>query len=306
MTTLRQLRTVSLLGRTLSFTKTAELMAVTQSAVSVTIRELESELGLPLVVRGRALRLTTAGEALAECANRCQGDLERTLDTIRVGSNGRQGRLHIAVAHVSAATFLPSALALFQNRHPHVQVRITDCPVERVSQLVSTGDADAGIGALDADPAMGSLLKAAVLVRDRLWAVRRSTERGGRSAGRPTPLHWRKLQGAPLLLVGRVQGQWRNLFVRLDEAEIRFKISQEVSLFATAIEMVRSGLGVALLPGFVARHVDPDLYLAQPMIQPVTEWQVHWLLRRNMPASATADEMLKAVKETLESDWAGP
>src|SRR5690606_11457021 len=107
MPTLRQLRALHLLGQTRNFTRTADEMAVTQSAVSVMIRDLESEVGTALVARGRALRLTDAGEALSACAGRALDDIRRTVADIRAGVDLQRGRLRIAVAHLCAGTFFP-------------------------------------------------------------------------------------------------------------------------------------------------------------------------------------------------------
>ncbi len=300
MPTLRQLNALSVLQRTSSFTRAADQLSLTQSAVSMAIRELEDEVGTTLVIRGRALRLTPAGNALAECGARCTDDIARTLEGIRAESQLRRGRLTLAVGHVSAATYVPAALAVFARRFPDIVVRLLDVPVERVSQLVSTSEADVGVGAIDADPSMATLLDASPLVRDQLWAVMPRSPAPRASKRSSTTIRWRALPDAGLILVTRVPGQWRELFLRLQASAVGYRIAHEVALFPTALEMVHRGLGIALLPGFVARGLDASRFDARPLRDPITEWQVHWLSRKGAAANPAAAEMRRAIAESLQ------
>ncbi|MGE0201937.1 MAG: LysR family transcriptional regulator, partial [Candidatus Melainabacteria bacterium] len=83
MPTLRQLKALSLIAQTGSFTKAAERLFITQSAVSALIRELEDEAGTPLIIRGRALRLTDAGQHIQRAGKRAQHEVDRALHEVQ-------------------------------------------------------------------------------------------------------------------------------------------------------------------------------------------------------------------------------
>lgn len=87
MVTLRQLHALATLANTGSFTATADALALTQSAVSVMIKELEQQVGVVLVERGRTVRLTAAGKTLCETANRVLADIHRTVAGLRSVGN---------------------------------------------------------------------------------------------------------------------------------------------------------------------------------------------------------------------------
>ena len=78
------LRVFAVAGRTLSFTRAAEELAVTQAAVSHQIKALEAELGVPLFHRTtRRISLTQAGETLLPAAVAAFGEIERAIAGIR-------------------------------------------------------------------------------------------------------------------------------------------------------------------------------------------------------------------------------
>jgi len=92
-----------------SFERAAARLAVTQSAVSQRLRALEAQLGQPVVVRSRPLRLTESGKVLLRFARQWQAlraDVARELDA----AGGGDDRLPIAVNADSLATWVPPAL----------------------------------------------------------------------------------------------------------------------------------------------------------------------------------------------------
>jgi DNA-binding transcriptional LysR family regulator len=122
--TLRQLQLLVAAARTLSFTRAAREVHLTQPAVSMQIRELERIAGLPLFDRSRGrLRLTAAGEALAVHARRILGELRDAEESLAALAGLSRGRLEIAVVS-TAKYFAPRLLALFARRHPGIELRL--------------------------------------------------------------------------------------------------------------------------------------------------------------------------------------
>lgn len=120
--TLRQMRTFECAARLLHFGRAAGELHLTQPAVSLQIRELESAAGLPLFERmGRRLYLTLAGKALQDHSRRMLDllrELDEEMDALR-GAGG--GEIRIAV--LSTGKYLvPKLLAEFRKQHPAVRV----------------------------------------------------------------------------------------------------------------------------------------------------------------------------------------
>lgn len=118
------LRSFEAAARLLSFTRAADELALTQSAVSKQIQLLESDLGLPLFERRhRALALTEAGEVLQRATVDC---IERLRDaTARMRQLAPAPQLSITCTAGFASLWLIPRLARFTAEHPQVDVRIS-------------------------------------------------------------------------------------------------------------------------------------------------------------------------------------
>ncbi len=298
MVTIKQLRALVGVAETGSFTAAARRLAVTQSAISVMIRELEELVGESLVVRGRNVHLTPAGETLRASAVRSLTDLNRTLDGIRTGREQQGGRLRVAAGPLVAATFMPRALALFRQRHPMVSVDLVDMPVQDVAQGVAVEQVDIAVGALGSNPRLAGLLRSDPLVEDRVYAVY-GHGLAPETRGKSKRLSRSVLQSAEIILTGRVSGQWRDFFMQFSEEGITFNIAFEVSLYSTVLQMVRCGLGMTLLPGFAASQLDPAVYDVRAIDHGTARWPVQWITRQGANASPAALALRKAVDEAL-------
>jgi LysR family transcriptional regulator, low CO2-responsive transcriptional regulator len=121
---LRQLRVFEAAATNRSFSKAAELLHLTQPGVSMHIKELETNAGLPLFERiGRKLFVTEAGQELLARARdilRALKDAEDTLDGLK---GLRRGRINLAVVS-TAKYFVPQLLAQFGRDFPALEIRL--------------------------------------------------------------------------------------------------------------------------------------------------------------------------------------
>lgn len=122
--TFRQLKLLLALAESGSITGAARLCHVTQPTVSMQLRDLSVAVGLPLYEQlGRTLRLTEAGEALAQTARAMVAEWEAFGQTVARMKGLEQGRLRIAVA-TTAKYFVPRMLGSFFAAHPHIDISL--------------------------------------------------------------------------------------------------------------------------------------------------------------------------------------
>ncbi len=139
---LRQLRVFETVARRLSYTRAAEELHLSQPAVSMQVRQLEEEIGLPLFERlGKTVSLTEAGREVFEysrCISQTLRDLEEVIASIKgVGT----GRLSIAVAS-TVNYFAPRLLAHFHLRYPGIQLELDIANRERLVRLLDVNSVD--------------------------------------------------------------------------------------------------------------------------------------------------------------------
>lgn len=143
--TLQQLRLFSSAARHLSFARAAEELHVTQPAVSMQIKSLEDQVGLPLFDRRhRQLSLTTPGEYFLVYARRMLSTLKDAEDAMARMRGAQGGRLVIGLVS-TAEYFLPRLLARFVAEHPGVEVQLVIGNRQSLVELLGGSDVDLAV-----------------------------------------------------------------------------------------------------------------------------------------------------------------
>jgi len=144
--TLRQLRIFAAVARHLNFARAAEEVSLTAPAVSMQIKELETEIGLPLFDRSsRKVSLTMVGEYVLAYTQRVLSAMRDAEDMVARFRGLKTGSLDVAM--VSAAKyFLPRLLTRFRDEHPGIEVRLhIGSNREAVGALMRDGAIDLAI-----------------------------------------------------------------------------------------------------------------------------------------------------------------
>ena len=132
-------------ARTLSFSKCAAVLNITQPAVSRHIGELEARYGMPLFSRGTSgVTLTKAGELLLSHAERLLSAYQKMDYDMDLLSQTSQGRLSIGASTTIAMYLLPPVLAAFMERSGGVEVSMLSGNSENVEQWLRDGTVDIG------------------------------------------------------------------------------------------------------------------------------------------------------------------
>src|SRR5450755_427622 len=166
---LRHLRYFLAVAGTLHFSKAAERLGIAQPPLSQQIKRLESLLGHRLFDRTtRGVRLTLAGQLLAE---RARGTLEKVQDDLaqvrRLG-RGEEGTLTVGVSGSVMFTELPTAIESYQRRYPKVELRLRELSTSAQVSALLEGTLDLAF-LRDGDPTEG--IEISTLFAERYVAV---------------------------------------------------------------------------------------------------------------------------------------
>jgi len=122
--TLKQLRIFEAVAEQRNYTQAAKSLFLTQPAVSMQIKQLETEAGMPLFERsGKQVQLTEAGVELLHHARLIHQQLEEAQQVMEEMRGLKRGSLHLTMAS-TANYFAPRLLAAFCNRYPEIQVSL--------------------------------------------------------------------------------------------------------------------------------------------------------------------------------------
>jgi molybdate transport repressor ModE-like protein len=142
---LRQLEMLEAIDRLGTLTRAAEHLHVTQPAISSQMRKLEEQVGVPLLEReGRGVRLTDAGQSVAQHARRIGNALDDLREDLRQYKDIDKGLLRVAVVS-TANYFIPEDIAVFRAAHPGVEINLSVANRDTILEILELNEADLAI-----------------------------------------------------------------------------------------------------------------------------------------------------------------
>lgn len=206
-----------ILARERHFGRAAEAANISQPTLSTAIKQLESQLGVPLVKRGaRYQSLTPEGERVLEWARRIVGDCRAMSEEMRAARTGIAGKIRLAVIPTALAT-VASLTTEFCRSHPAVSFIVLSRTSAEILHMVAHLEADIGITYLENEP-LGDVVSVP-LHEERYCFV---TADPGAFPGRDR-IAWAELDGQPLCLLTPDMQNRRivNRYLDMAGAEIR-------------------------------------------------------------------------------------
>jgi DNA-binding transcriptional LysR family regulator len=298
---LRHLRAFVAVARQGSFTRAAESLLLSQSALTITIRQFEDEIGTQLFNRTtRQVGLTSDGEAFLPVAERLLDDFYSAITDMRATAKRKRGRVDIAAVPSVATQLTPNLVAAFTEAYPGTEVHVHDDNARGVHRRVRDNDADFGITSIwrpDPDLAFTPL------TRDRFGVVCRGDHRLARKRG---AVSWRDLDGEPFFRMAADTGV-HPILAALDGVpeSVRAPVGELLAM-VTLAETVRAGLGITALPSLAdPSRIDPELVFRK-LVSPTVEREICIVTRRNRPLSAAArnlrDHLLAQVPRRMNTN----
>lgn len=139
-----QLRTLVAIAESGSFTRAAEAVNKTQSAVSMQMKRLEERIGREIFAKaGRGVRLTDDGERLLDYARRIVRLQTECLATFDEGELA--GRVRLGLPDDYVDRYLPEILGRFARTHPRAEVTVICEPTDMLAERIAAGDIDLAI-----------------------------------------------------------------------------------------------------------------------------------------------------------------
>ena len=280
---LRHLRAFAAVARDASFTRAAERLLLSQSALTVTVRQLEDHLGVALFNRTtRQVALTVDGETLLVAAERIIGDFERALADVSATARQRRGRVPIAVLPSLATRLMPALVRGFHEAYPDIRITLRDDNGRGVHRQVLDRDVELGICNVWRDYPE---LEFTPLTSDRFGLVCRRDDPLAREDG---PYNWAGIdQGRPFIMAADT-GFYTALHDTPEFVERCPTPAGEVLVMVTMLDMVRAGLGITLLPELARPAAVESELVFRRLTNPVVYRHLCLIRRRNEALSQGA------------------
>lgn len=240
---IRQLRAFVAIAESGTFTAGALRVHVTQAAISMQIRQLETEIGAKVFVRApRHVILTEAGEQLLRRARHILREHDAALDEIAELAGAERGRLRIGSASAMVLSEqLPAILKELRKQHPAAEISVNSGTSEVLVDQILSGDVDVAFVSLPVD-VRG--IKTERLNQDQLVAI--ASPRHKLAKQRTIDAY--TLAGERLIL-GERGGNTRRLIDQFfAQAGVTLHVAMELSRQQAIKRMVEEDMGVGIVP----------------------------------------------------------
>ncbi|MGE0119612.1 MAG: LysR family transcriptional regulator [Dongiaceae bacterium] len=289
---IRQLQYLTALAREEHFGRAAAACHVSQPTLSAAIRQLEKDLGVPIVERGQRFKgLTAEGKRVLEWAHRILADCDALQQDLSQARDGLTGRLRLGVI----PTALPAVslvTAPFCAAHPGVSITILSQSSIEIQRCLDAFEIDIGMTYLDNEPLIN--VRAEPLYRERYVLLTAAT---GPFARRKT-LRWVEAAAVPLcLLTPDMQNRriLNGIFRSVNRAPAP---AIETNSVLTLCSHVRDGHWSSVMPRtFLHIFGVPTGMRAIPLVEPSPTHEIGLVIADREPAPPIAQALMQAARK---------
>jgi LysR family transcriptional regulator, hydrogen peroxide-inducible genes activator len=278
--TLRQLHYFDVLVRVGHFGRAADACAVSQSALSVQIQDLEKQLGVVLIERNRkGIALTQYGEEIARRTTDILTSVRDLVDHAQQHKTPLDGTLRFGVIPTVAPYLLPPLLPVLRDHYPNLELQVRETQTAVLLAEIADGKLDVGLVALPVP--QPDLHSQALFDETFLLAVPPGYKRKGRMM---VPRELLKRERLLLLEEGHCFRDHALEYCNLQEVKASNTLG--LSSFATIVRMVANGYGFTLLPEMAVTEVRDKEIRLQRLPEPQPRRTLGLVWRMTSPRQA--------------------
>ncbi|MBR6095595.1 MAG: LysR family transcriptional regulator [Oscillospiraceae bacterium] len=288
---------VLVLAREGSFSKAADALGISQPSLSQYIKKIERSIGQTLFDRTNGeVRITEAGRLYIEAGQKIL-DIEHQLENAFADLAAcKTGSLIVGAAPYRAASMLPTIASAFRARYPGMHLVVREGTTAELAEGMAHGEYDLALTLLPIDPRLFRYEK--VVEEELILAVPSAYPQfpSAPVAGRKYPaVDAKVLDGQSLVMLTDAQFMQKQLEHLLLDYRLRVSVAAVVKSLEAQIEMVKAGMGMALMPGGIERFCRDDsvtFYSFRDRL-PKRELVVMW--RKDRPLSQVAEELKQVI-----------
>lgn len=274
------------------FAKAAEAIHITQPALSKAITQLEADLDLVLLERGKRgsqLRPTPSGQVVYHYGKSLLNTREEMLTELAAQRNLLTGELHIGLAPLGSAELFTPVISRYRSLYPHIKMQLLVRGGTEQTQKLKKGEVELATGIISlADEFDGFCIR-----RDPMMVVLPQQH----PFAHATELSLQQLSDDPQIIFNEEYALHDLVLNGCVQRGFMPKIVTKVSHPDFGVALVAAGTGVMLIPNFLAnRHQVPGV-VNVPLQQDDLIWELSIYWRKGIPLSFAAQAMVELVRE---------
>lgn len=278
-----------------SFTRAADALFVTQPTISKMVKQLEEELGVPLIIReGRSFQLSDAGKVAYERGQDVLAAMSRLKTELSDLSALTRGELIVGLPPMVGGAFFAPVVSSFRAHYPNVELKMVEYGARSIESNIRSGQLEIGVAVLPVDRQVFNTFS---FVRDRLCLVAPDQSRwhGKRSikladiVDEPIVFYPEDFSLSTLVSQG---------FRRLGKT---IHIAGRSAHWDFIAAMVEARLGIALLPESVAARLYGRPFDVIPLDEKEIIWHLALIWQKDVYLSHAARAWIQMSRDMLGS-----
>lgn len=293
--TLKQIRAFVTVAKSSSFAEACEILHLSQPALSISIKNLESTVGGPLFIRStRSVSLTPEGEDFFPVAKNLLINWDDAFSDLGNLFSLNRGKLTVAAMPSFASSELPAQLQIFKASFPKINIKLHDVIAEDAVNMVRNGQVEL---ALTFDPDEADYLHFEPLFTDNFIIALPQKH--------PLLKHdvitWQMVSQYPFITLQRPSSIRQLLETSLSVENIDLNIEFEANQLATIGQMVSINLGISAMPSLCRTHLQAQGVVCRPLTSPSISRGVGIVTRTRYPLSSAAKAFIDIIKNEYHS-----
>ena len=284
----RQLKAFVVLAKTGSYTKTAQELFVTHSAICHAMRELEADVGCRLFAKvGKHIALTEAGEALLSHALRALAELDQARQTLTYLNKWGTRRLRVAADAIFLSVFLTPVLLKFHKESPNILLQIESSEANDSLNRLEKNEVDI---VLTEKPLNNDAVDFYPLLTDQFHLIVKS----GHPLAAKNGALADEFGKYPCFLIKDSSQRVKQVEDFLLKQKIQLNLLGEIENLGTIKELVKRTLAISFLPRWsIAKELENHSVVSLPYGRKVFERTWGFVCSRSRPLNLTGSTLLK-------------
>jgi DNA-binding transcriptional LysR family regulator len=297
---LRHLRYFVAVAEHRHITRAAAQLGMQQPPLTQQIQALEREVGVSLLRRhARGVELTPAGESFFADATEILQMVDRAIEAAAETARGQRGRVRIGMTNSTPFhPLLPRVIGAFREAAPNVALTLQEGGTGELVDAVRAGRLDAAF-TRSAMTSAADLVTEVLLKEDLVLALPARHPLAESSSGRPR-VRLRRFADDDFILYRRPNGPglYDTIIAACHRAGFSPRISQEVPVITSTLNLVAAGLGVSVVPASLSRHHIEGIVYAALVGRPKLVAPLN-LTYRQGPNSAALEGFIEVIHSVL-------
>ena len=275
-----------------SVTKAAEELVVSQPAVSQAIKQLEKQMGVPLLYRAsRGIRLTGEGQLLYDYVRQGYEQMELGVKKVREMQNLESGEIRIGASDMTLQYYLLPYLEQFHEKYPAIKVTVTNAPTPETLTFLREGKIDFGVVSTPFSETEGIKVTPVREIEDVFVAGRRFLPYKNRT------LDFQELEKLPLICLEHNTSTRRYMDEFLSQNGVEIQPEFELATSDMIVQFTLRSLGVgSVVKDFAKEYVESGLLFELRFNKMIPKRQFCVVENTKVPLSSASAKLLEIME----------